>query len=367
MVDKANREARTTRRWVHPRTSFSQLVASAVEPRPVVVMGLSDSNGFVRQAALEAADTLAVTTALPMVLLRLRDWVPEVRAAASQTWENLLARSSPPDQLSLLPLVAHLTSLQATSELSSGLASLDALLREGDGAPLVSGLAATDPRVRRYCFDALLRGGLRKQTQLFHRAFNDADPRIQEWAVSVALSELPAAERLEYLKLATGSTRGRVKLGALRALWDANREAAREPLEAALLARSSTVREFAIWALRQLGDFQPDAYYRARLTEVTGRSQIAAVLELGRWGVQGDGALLLRFLISESLPRLRAATLRSLYRLAPEAVREHYAAAMTGASRRVARVARDLMLADTSYPSCAPASEWARSGACQPR
>ena len=74
--------------------SSKDVTALAALPRDTAVelLGVASNvaYGFVREAALKQLEVLAHPRATAYVLLRLGDWVPQVRAAASQTLEALL-------------------------------------------------------------------------------------------------------------------------------------------------------------------------------------------------------------------------------------------------------------------------------------
>ncbi len=342
----------TPRQWTRldPKRLGSAL-SRFPDSSAALILSMSHSSGFVREAAMKHPRAPLTGAALPIVCVRLRDWVPQVRAAALTCWLQLLSTAELPDLVALLPLTLRLGELAATAELDGGLLRMHERLAEGEARGFELGSRAPDPVVRRHCFERLLTLGA-GPGHLADAALRDPDPLVQEWALRGPTEAMPAAARRELLERAAGSKRARVQVRALQLLWRLDPEAARPFLEEALLAPSATVREFAVWALEGSGVLDAAEFYRNMLADLRGRARVSAVAELGRRGTATDAELVTELLEDESGPRAYAAALRALGELSPGTARQYAADAIRSDARRVARAGRDLMLRDAEGVPC---------------
>ena len=342
--------------------SFFQMIARLDDPTGAIILGMAHGNGFIRESALLRVVQLRAGSFLPLMVLRLRDWVPEVRAAAMGALSGALEASTNDAVLSVIPLLSHLGTLKHTPELTRGRREFNERLRRDEGATLLAGIGQAEVLTRRYCFDVLREFNLLGPTDLFERAIVDPDPPIQEWAVRIA-QDLQDPERTQSLRSACQVGRGRVRVKALRALWEADRTQVQDLLQEALVEPIGSVREFAIWGLRQLGPFDPGHFYRKAIDTLSGKALAAAVLELGRWGSAADASRIVAVISVAAGPRVRAAALRALYELDPPQARPYYKGSLHDESRRVARAARDVLIRDRGYPACERVVRWVRTAA----
>lgn len=339
---------------------FFQAMEGLDDPRTAVALGLAHRNGFIRESALEQVVQLGSAAFLPLVILRLRDWVPEVRTAAGRALCYVLDASADEEVLDAIPLLTHLAVLEQTPELATGATLIRKRLVRDDGSTLLKGLAHDEVLTRRYCYEFLRSLDLRGPVEVFSLAIEDPDPVIQEWAVGIA-EDLDDSERTRCLRRAAEVRRGRVSLKALRALWEVDREQAVDLVDEALLARAASVRQFAIWALRQRGSFEPGEFYRKVIDDLSGRALAAAITELGRLGIAADASRLRPHVEKPAGSRIRAVALRAIYELNPAEARPFYERALHDESRRVARAARDLLVRDSGFPACRDAVRWVRT------
>ncbi len=340
-------------RW-HSLTPFA--MALRLPPirndRCALILGIMHASGFVREACLRRAAKIGLADALPLVVIRLRDWVPEVRAAATAAWRALSRTAPLADLAPLLSVFLRLRGLARAADLDAAYAELGARLSERGSEGLLIGRRLGDPVVRRHCFGALLAVGA-PPARLARDALEDPDPLVQRWALTEALHRTDGADWWPVLADATRIAGARVQTHALQLMWNRDRERSRPHLEHALLASATSLREFAVWALRQSSSVDIAEYYRTHIDGGLPRRQLAAaVLELGRLGGPDDVARVTGLLRSETAPTVHAAALRALARLAPDEARPHYLIALRAPSRRVAGAARDLLLADRDVLLC---------------
>lgn len=81
----------------------SQSLPAAPSDQPSLEDELNHYSGYERQAALERCAALDRTGMLPLVIVRLNDWVPAVRHTARVTMQRLLPLAPVPQLLQILP------------------------------------------------------------------------------------------------------------------------------------------------------------------------------------------------------------------------------------------------------------------------
>lgn len=218
-------------------------------------------SGYVRETAIKHLS--AHTGGLPYLLLRLNDWVPEVRRCA----RDLLAKGeslvTPEQWVDNLPLVYRLLECgrdrhgEFVSHVEARLAQPDAL-----GA-LEAGCRHPRREVRRLCLPLAMQHTGRP-FELLQQALKGDDVRIRFWVMEHFRSHLSdAQQRRALLREALGNHSQVVRQKALRE-WEQEDPNDLEPFRGALLDRSSGVRQLAQYRLREsdLADF-----YRRRVAE----------------------------------------------------------------------------------------------------
>lgn len=224
--------------------------AELSDSRAALFVNLSHPNGFIREATVEAIRVGRPRGTLLFVLVRLRDWIPEVRSAAWECLQALLPRATDEEMLNALALALRLERGSRTTEVERGRQSLLDRLRRTGG--LEAGARWVDPVVRRCCLAELLHVGA-DPGGLAGLAWDDPDPLVQEWLFAGPLPVMGGEERMRVLEQATHVTRARVKSHALLELWHADPNRAHPVLRENLLAQAVTVRELAIWILEKDG------------------------------------------------------------------------------------------------------------------
>ncbi|KDN18329.1 HEAT repeat domain-containing protein [Amycolatopsis rifamycinica] len=244
-----------------------------------------DSNGYLREAAVER---LAVSTdpeALPLLLLRCVDWVRPVRERARSAVSSKLDQ---PTLRAMLPLLGLLRRRAVDDWMTT-------LLREALPNVLEDALALEDRETRRWFHGEAI--GLLSRERLLDIALRDHDFVVRAVCGNVLLDR---GEHVEELA-AAGAPKVRV-----RALTLLGTDAA----VVSLADRSSAVRSMAqALVLKAGGD--PAAHYRAM------PASFGAIAGLGETGTAADAARLERHL-ADDRPRIRRAAVRGLRRIAPE-------------------------------------------------
>jgi HEAT repeat protein len=256
-------------------------------PREALAVEACAPDGHLRQAAVSRLSVGLDPEALPLLLIRCVDWVPQVRAAARKAVLSKLDESA---LRAMLPLIGVLRRRQVDDWMTK-------LLRDTLPRLLDTALASGDRESRRWTHEEATRAGLLPPARLLEIALRDNDFRIRSRCGDALLDRGEAVEEL----LAAGTPKIRMRALTLLDL---------DTAVAHLADRASAVRSMAQALLLKAGD-DPAAHYRA-LPATAG-----VVAGLGETGTAADAERLERHLTDER-PRFRAPAVRGLRRVAPE-------------------------------------------------
>jgi HEAT repeat protein len=277
---------------------------------PVLALATLHRSGYVREAALAALADRPHPGALPFVLARANDWVPELRALAYGIVRGCLSASRASWWIGALGAVEALERGRRGDH-AELVGAVHALLASPVGADaLASGLASQDGPTRRRCARLVARHPSHRLLELMCRS---ADPTIRLAGLRTMLKTDRADAALLGRALTDRSlaVRRRAIIAALeRDLLDS--DALRR---AHLFDASASVRYLVRARLLRLSPgLDIAAIYRAAIDERSGPHRRAAILGLGETGGPADVPVLARQLEdpARSLRRNAVFALRQL-------------------------------------------------------
>lgn len=297
-------------------------VRSREWPTAVWALFSMHPNGFIREAAVEALAKTPSAWTLPFLLLRMNDWVEQVRASAEREVRNFLTI----DHLELwLPAMGMLESLGARSrhDHSALLAKLKTLLLSPEGhQTLWQATQLADRSAARWAFRAARDLPEDTRATAIERGLSASDPVVRlrcgqfllEWKDCPGRAGLIAAMWVDSFMP--------VRRLALYAALEEQEPQRRLRLEHALLDRHASMRHAACFYLGSDRELCRSLYARALTTHPTA----AALLGLGEVGQPSDVAILLPF-IASCKPSLAASAVRAIVSLDRDA-RLHWLAGL---------------------------------------
>jgi HEAT repeat protein len=325
--------------WLDPK----HVSPLAVFPPAVAVhlLGVASfhRSGYVRQAALEHLERLAPPAAVPYAIVRLADWVPEVRQAADRLLTRLLTVASPEDWLGHGDLILRM-GVSRRADLSGAQQRIVQAVSAAATADVIMDLLQkVAPRLRLF-FYRTMADQPGRHDDLAHRAASDAIMGIRTWGLRQVLDSCPQ-ERLPLLSKLLAEKAARVRLLALHAipeeLWS--------PLEAQVSDMiwddSVSVREAARFYLSRHGCGEFPERCRRRLDTI----QAVSVGLIGCLAETGNADDCRRILAHEHDPRarVRATVISGLGRLDLAATLPRAVAALDDPNARVRRAAVALL------------------------
>jgi HEAT repeat protein len=294
-------------------------------------------SGYIRQAAVELLAGSQAPYVVPVLRLRLNDWVDPVRRAAAQAIGPLLDGG---ELATLLGFVPVLEDLRRCGRGNHG--PLVDRIRARLAAPaardlLVDGCTHPDKGVRLWCFLALAAS---EPTQPFRLdMLAKGDQAMRRHIAKAILAEAKEIDPSPYVELLLADRCMPVRRDGLLALVAWAGPAALERLRGLLADRNATVREFARYYVGRWADAAAiPATLRARLAGAGDGEVAGCIGGLGDVGDAGDIALIAPYR-SHRRAAVRRAALLALDRLAPLDHGDPFLAALGDPSPRNRHVA----------------------------
>ena len=330
-----------------PSWDFPELARFKRAPDGWAVMAVAAShrNGYVREAAVSGLAASREGRSVPYVLLRLNDWVTQVREAAHQAIETFLQPEFASDVVAALPAIRALARRTRADHEELIHRVFNFLRTPACETAVRAGCAAPDRAIRRDCLQIMLRPenvhAAGEAQVVFGAALADRDPAVRLWAARELASALPArwAEALARRALADRSVQ--VRRAALAVVAPSLSDDEVRPLfEAALLDTHTTARWQARVLVLARGPFDLAGFYRRVLGEATQPVLVrGALLGLGESGTTEDVARVVPFLSADRL-RVRCAALHARADLEALSTIEPYLSALWSLEPGLSREAR---------------------------
>ena len=311
--------------WYHSTEAYQNLSSdslSAPEFRDdVEVLGLASfhPSGYVREAACKLLEEGGIR----YLLLRLNDWVPQVRKAAHQALNSLLLPHHR-ELIDCLPLVYRLEDCHRFED-RTFIKKVENRLRQPSAkTAILEALNHPDRSVRQRCYPIAL-GVHISALELCKKALNSQDLAIRRWGVASARKELSEEQLPEFLETALTNKIPTIRKHALWAWF----ECVGKPRPDSLLDPSRAVREIAQYHHR---DMDREALYQENLGALP--HAVLGLVEVGN----KDLKLVLSVLQHEEL-RFKKCALKALSMLKTDGqvLLDHLQSSHPGLSRLSAR------------------------------
>ena len=294
-------------------------------------------NGYIREEVLRQLGDVFNGTELPFLLLRLNDWVPQVRSTAESLIRARLKGDYAHFFINNLALIARLRTTRRGRE-QAVIGAIEALLKTEDGRQaVIAGMDSPDMQVKRECYRLALRSNL-DQHSVVEKALNEAAPEIRRWGAEnlAFIPESTASEAL--LSRLRADQLSVVRRHALQVSCERIPEAARPWLEHALLDSHPAVRGYAQSQLGKQTGGNIRQFYVDALGRSDSRSVYSALSGLGETGCSADVDLILPYL-SHERSKVRRAAIRSLARLQTNGFVDLFVQYLSDATASVSREA----------------------------
>lgn len=269
--------------------------------------------GYVREAAVEELTRLETGKELPFLLIRLNDWVSQVREKAAAA---ISARLKPDYAEYFLANIGLVSRLYQCGRGSHQLADdICRWLRRPEWKDLLlAGMTSKDRTVRRMSFRLAAEMDPVTRMTIFRTALASSDAMTRAWAARRFLAEITTDELSRIMETLLKDGFMPVRRDALWAVATRLPNQAGEALREALLNSHTSMRETArqFLPLAKVPDLR--ALYLEAVRQVPERERYAAICGLGESGQPPD-AKLLRTYLDSPLPKLRRAAVNAIGKL----------------------------------------------------
>ena len=328
--------------WRWPDATPAQLVRFSRGLVGVLGVLASHSNGHVREAAVRALAGGHAGGELPFLLIRLNDWVPQVRLAARPAVIDRARPDYAGHFIRYLPLVFRLERVGRTDAREVIEPVLALLNRPDCREALHDAMTDGDRYVRRAVFRTLISASDDSAPEAVKLGMASRDTLIRLMASREGRVRLHGQELQALLYQMMHDRLMPVRREALYGYFERLPAAAADRLEASQFDPHASIRETARFLLRKLGERDPAAPYRDRLGDAETPDLPIAIAGLGEAGLAADAALVERFLGHPSAA-VRRKTVRALGRLDAGRYREQFLAALADPAGGVVKAARQIV------------------------
>jgi HEAT repeat protein len=251
---------------------------------------------------------------LPYLLLRLNDWVGQVRQAARDAVADRITTDYIGPFVANLALVVRLERARR-ADLHGLLDRIHLLISSAEAVPaLIQAMNSRNKEARRASFRLLVSREPDDLERRLRIALHADDPIIRLRAAAEAIERLEQTQLLPLLETMSDDTAAPVRLEALVAWVNRFPEQAGERLQGALLDRSAAVRAQARYYIRQREGMDFAQFYRDALATSQPDGLVVALSGLVETGSPADAAHIGSYLTHPSA-RVRRTAIRCVMTL----------------------------------------------------
>jgi HEAT repeat protein len=299
--------------WQSLRPADVSRLAQSEFATSLVGLASFHSSGYVREAAVEKLALQRMGKELPFLLIRLNDWVMQVRDTAARA---VRARIEPAYAVHFLANIALVLRLRACGRVDRQFVDeVRGLLKRPECKDLLqAAMASKDRAIRRISFQLAAEADPSARASIIRAVMTDPDAVARSWAVRHFLPEATPDDLPGVVEPMLKDRFIPVRRDALWHLAQKRPDLAAEPLRFALLDNHISMRETARQFLGIANVANPRAFYVEAVVHAEDKLRFAAICGLGETGSATDVNLIAPFL-SSKLTKLRRAAVYAIGRL----------------------------------------------------
>lgn len=328
------------------KKNTSDQAGPAVWPPPGFVELLamsSHGSGFKRENAVRRLGMIGNPLALPYLIERANDWVPQVRAAARDALSKLLRAENAEAFVTALPKLLHLQTCLRDDHTALLQAVQDFLLREENVHHLLAGLQNPDVQVARVATRWLVERSRVAPAAIVAAGLSNKDAIVRSIVLEL-LGRLDEQTLGKWIAMALSDSYMPVRREAFQQLLARDAEAGLRVARDMLFDRSASIREIAV---RRLLDAREPVEQLYDSALVSGRGRVAIVTcVLWSWAFMNckGRSEQVRTLLASRSPSVRRAALQTIVRLIGDDAEMDAEAALADASPAVCKEAARLIV-----------------------
>jgi len=302
--------------WQNLRPSDVSRLAQSTFAASLVGLASFHFSGYVREAAVGELASQNSGAELPFLLIRLNDWVSQVRDTAARAVQ---ARIAPEYAVHFLANISLVLRLRACGRVDKQFVEeVFGLLKRAECKELLlTGMASEEKTIRRISFQLAAEAAPSTRSSIIRAVMSDPDAVARSWAVRHFLPDLTPDELPSVVEPMLNDRFMPVRRDALWAVATKRPDVAAEALRRALLDSHVSVRETARQFLPLPGITDIRAFYAEALERGVATHRFAAICGLGETGKESDVTLLTNDSLSLQT-KLRRAAVYAMGKLAAE-------------------------------------------------
>ena len=302
-------------------------------------------NGYVREAAVRYLAHEYLGMELPFLLLRINDWVPEVRSVAIAAVRSRIVAEYSRQFVRCLPLLESLER-QSRHDGDEVFQSIRKILTAPDCFLFLrEAILGSDRQVRRAAMSVVMDAPpCNTSTQIMEDALGSADGTVRLMALRGLCRGLGEAKLCGILEIALRDKLPPVRACALTEIAERFPNVATPHLTAGILDRHTSIRSIARFYLRRCGVEEFAPVYRRELGQQQGAALAFVIAGLGETGDKEDSQRVAGYL-SHPTPSVRRAAISALGRLDAAGFQIAFFEALLDRSPSVANTARNVIVA----------------------
>jgi HEAT repeat protein len=310
----------------------------------VSLVGLASfhHSGYVREAAVEELITQSTGRELPFLLIRLNDWVSQVRDNATKA---VRVRVEPKYAVHFLANISLVLRLRSCGRVDKKFVDeICGLLKRPESKEVLqAGMASKDKAIRRISFQLATEADPSMRTSIIRAVMTDPDAVARSWAVRHFLPDVTPDELPGVIEPMLKDRFMPVRRDALWAIATKRPDLAVKPLRSALLDDHISMRETARQFLAVADVKDVRAFYAEAVERGDAKQRFAAIFGLGESGLVSDVKRMAPFLNSK-LTKFRRAAVYAIGKLDVEGQLEKLAGFLSDEKPSVSREALKALL-----------------------
>lgn len=322
----------------------------------LIALATFHQNGYVREAAITKLSLVTTGAELPFLILRLNDWVSNVRAAAYKAVRSRIKLEYCRPLIESQPLISRLE-YAGRADHKEIVNRIHQLLHSDEcRTALLESLKSKDRYIRRASFTLAMDSTKPDLEHVVTLALNDEDTMIRRWAAQKVASSFDGETLGVFVRLMKRNRFMPVRREALRIVIKSDPDHAIEELQNAMLDSHQSMREESRYLLQRIQPIDVAALYRQHLVTAQDTTLPSAISGLGETGRAEDDEWIVPYATHPS-SKIRSTAIRALTKLNRRAHVGIFLNALKDEVPRVSRQAQNALAKKGSWLNPAPVWE----------
>jgi len=327
----------------YTKINENQLVKVLVFPSEmrISLLGVASLNwnGYVREKALKLMAGIPNGTAIPYILLRLNDWIKNIRELALHILKNTLTEKNIDVFINHFYLVDKLANVQRTNLNNIRDEIITFLKQDAFKEKIKIHLNNPDVKTRLFCYE-LLKEKMLTDEDIIQKAMVDKSFEVRMWLLE-AIKIVPIVQREAIIEKLLYDKYFKVKTTILLQYEEMVCIKYRDRLKELLFDENSSVRDLTRFIMRKNSIMKdiPQVYRK----QIVKNPLPGAILGLGETGDLHDYQRIISFK-SHHEPKIKVAAMKAMWFLSKEDATDYVIESLDSSVPKIRKTARQLLI-----------------------